>query len=205
MILTFKRINNMLKMLKASYFVFYVVFVLHSLLLIMGFISTSNSYISVYLIYLSVHVLFLFLIAIAKKSNQNNVNLENNFKYSAKKDEHLKIREQKIFEELNKIAKKYEPQFDKYNCKLNLNLYWINSKSQIFYSRIPFDNDYMSCVSCSVETNIIQNKDKFKKLSENWVLVSISRFLFQLDVSIWDDSKEFERKLICFLHDINEQ
>ncbi len=115
--------------------------------------------------------------------------------------------ESKMFDEYKKIANLYCPVFSQYGCTLEMKLGWTNTLHKTWSpNRLRLKNGYECYVYCVVlrngkEVRIVSNDGEadYYPLSTEWMISSINRHFFKLEISLYTDMNDIYEELEEFL------
>jgi hypothetical protein len=106
------------------------------------------------------------------------------------------IHEESMFQKYGAIVEKYRDRFSNYGCGINMDLVWLDSKSNDVYKERPnLFNGYECVVHFSLEKNgemVSVNPSDNAALSASWAVCSVSN-----RIKLWD---LFKRKIYVVLY-----
>ena len=127
------------------------------------------------------------------------------FLYTPDKDDEIVRFEKIMLEKYLKILDNYRAMLEQYNCSLKVGCGWTNFiKKEYSAHRLPFKNGYECYIYCEIQKNgkevHIESDDgevDYYPLSASWIISSIERRFFKLNVSLCSATDDIE-------NDINE-
>ena len=101
------------------------------------------------------------------------------------------------------ILDSYRAIFEQYGCSLKVGCGWTNFlKKEYSTHRLPFENGYECYIYCEVqkddkEIHIESNDGEvdYYALSASWIISSIERRFFKINVSLYSDTDDIENDM----------
>lgn len=125
------------------------------------------------------------------------------FVYTPDKDDDIVRYEKKMLEKYLKILDRYRAIFEQYNCSLKVGCGWTNFlEKEYSLHRLPFKNGYECYIYCEVqkdgkEVHIESNDGEvdYYALSVSWIISSIERRFFKINVSLCSATDDIENDM----------
>lgn len=125
------------------------------------------------------------------------------FVYILDKDDEIVRHEKIMLEKYLNIIDSYRVIFEQYNCSLKVGCGWINFlKKEYSAHRLPFKNGYACYIYCEVQKDgkevHIESKDgevDYYALSVSWIISSIERRFFKINVSLCSATDDIENDM----------
>ncbi len=122
------------------------------------------------------------------------------FVYTPDKDNEIIKHEEVMLEKYSNILDSYRRIFEQYHCSLEVGCRWTNFlKKEYSVHRLPFKNGYECYICCEVqkdgkEVHVESNDGEvdYYALSASWIISSISRWFFHLNVSLCSATDDIE-------------
>lgn len=125
------------------------------------------------------------------------------FTYDASKDQLIINHEDLMLETYSGIISSYSPLFKKFDCSLEVRLFWIDfsTKKRSNY-RLYFHNGYSCYVCCEVRKDgkevCVKSTDgeaDYYSLSATWMVSSIERNFFKTKISLYSYTEDIENDM----------
>ncbi len=125
------------------------------------------------------------------------------FEYDQREAQRIRNHEDIMLESYSKIISSYSSLFEQYDCSLEVRLFWIDfSTKKRSDRRLPFHIGYACYVCCEVqrdgkEVNVksIDGEADYYSLSATWMVSSINRWFFKINVSLYSDTDDIENDM----------
>ena len=125
------------------------------------------------------------------------------FVYASDKDDEIVRHEKIMLEKYSNILDSYRAIFEQYNCSLKVGCSWTNFlKKEHSTNRLPFENGYKCYIYCEVqkdgkEVHIESNDGEvdYYALSASWIISSIERWFFKINVSLCSATDDIENDM----------